>query len=270
MDALKLGPFALPIGPVLLLVAFFVSLAVVAWTNRNKNADVESSIWKVLIAAVLGARLVFVAMYAEAYKSAPWSILDIRDGGFNLTAGIIAASVMTMWLAWARPQMRKPFLLAVSAGAFVWAGGTWLAAGQRSGPERLPEMALARLEGGSVQFKAFAGKPAVVNLWASWCPPCRREMPLLRDAQLRYPDIEFVFANQGESSEAVKRYLEKEGFALRNVLLDPALELGAQTGSKGLPTTLFFDAKGMLIDRRMGELSAATLAQRIESLRSED
>src|SRR5690606_40886240 len=62
-------------------------------------------------------------------------------------------------------------------------------------------LALTKLEGGEVRLPTFIGQPTVVNLWATWCPPCRREMPVLRDAQQRYPDIAFIFANQGESAE---------------------------------------------------------------------
>lgn len=55
--------------------------------------------------------------------------------------------------------------------------------------------------------------------------------------------------------------------SLDNVLLDSGLQVGNQIGSMALPTTLFFNEKGMLVGRRTGELSAATLAQRLDSLR---
>jgi thiol-disulfide isomerase/thioredoxin len=126
---------------------------------------------------------------------------------------------------------------------------------------------LARLDGGTVQLHSFVGKPMVVNLWASWRPPCRHEMPVLRDAQAQYRDIVFIFANQGENADAVRQYLKTEQLALDNVLLDFKLQVGRQTASMGLPTTLFFNEQGILVERRIGELSAATLAQRIESLR---
>ncbi|HZW13154.1 MAG TPA: TlpA disulfide reductase family protein, partial [Noviherbaspirillum sp.] len=130
-----------------------------------------------------------------------------------------------------------------------------------------PDVTLTRLDGGSVRLASFAGKLMVVNMWATWCPPCRREMPVLRDAQRRHPDIVFVFADQGESAETVRRYLESSQLKLDNVLLDPSRQLAFQTGSQGLPTTMFFDEKGKLVDRRVGGLSEASLAQRLESLR---
>ena len=86
-------------------------------------------------------------------------------------------------------------------------------------------------------------------------------------AQLQHPEIHFAFANQGEAAETIRNYLSRQEFNLENVLLDSGRQLGAILGSGALPTTLFFDAQGVLVEQRMGELSAATLAQRLESLR---
>jgi thiol-disulfide isomerase/thioredoxin len=113
----------------------------------------------------------------------------------------------------------------------------------------------------------MSGKPLVLNLWASWCPPCRREMPVLAKAQAEHSDVTFVFANQGEGADAVKTYLAAQHLSLHNVVLDGTTVLACRTGSAGLPTTLFFNARGELVDRRMGELSPATLAQGLASLR---
>ena len=91
-------------------------------------------------------------------------------------------------------------------------------------------------------------------------------MPVLERAQRATPGVAFVFANQGESAETVKAYLAAESLVLKNMLLDPSGSVAAAASAPGLPTTLFFDATGQLVDRRMGELSPATLAQRLERL----
>jgi thiol-disulfide isomerase/thioredoxin len=119
-----------------------------------------------------------------------------------------------------------------------------------------------------VQLASLAGKPVVINLWTSWCPPCRREMPVLRQAQISYPEIIFIFANQGETAATVRKYMASEHIALENVLLDTNGQIGSLTSSGALPTTLFYHAQGMLVERRLGELSAATLADRLKSLRN--
>ncbi len=80
--------------------------------------------------------------------------------------------------------------------------------------------------------------------------------------------MNIVFVNQGEASPAIAAFLGRHGLALRNVLVDPQRRTGAALGHRALPTTLFFDAQGRLADTRIGELSQATLAQRLASLRA--
>ncbi|HSC87855.1 MAG TPA: TlpA disulfide reductase family protein, partial [Polyangiaceae bacterium] len=105
------------------------------------------------------------------------------------------------------------------------------------------------------------------NLWATWCPPCQRELPLLQRAQLANPDIEFVFLNEGEAGPLVAEFLGSRGLPLRNVLLDIKGQAGAEYGGGALPTTLLFDAQGRLVRTHVGELSSGTLAESIDLLR---
>jgi thiol-disulfide isomerase/thioredoxin len=132
----------------------------------------------------------------------------------------------------------------------------------------MPVLALAHLDGGRATTLAevAAGRPAVVNLWASWCGPCRAEMPVLAAAQRREPGVAVLLVNQGESEAAVRAYLRREGLALRDVLLDAGARLGPAVGSGGLPTTLFFDARGRQVDAHFGALSEATLRARMRAL----
>lgn len=91
-------------------------------------------------------------------------------------------------------------------------------------------------------------------------------MPVLEEAQLQHPDIHFVFANQAESAQIVEDYLNSEGLALENVLLDTQTVIADFVQSRGLPTTLFIDADGNMQSYRMGELSAASLASHLKAL----
>ena len=119
-------------------------------------------------------------------------------------------------------------------------------------------------DGAPVSLHALGGQPMVVNLWATWCPPCRREMPTLQQAQQDNPAVTFVFANQGEAAETITAYLQQQPLQLDNVLVDSFSALSEAVGSRGLPTTLFFDAEGRLLDSHVGELSAASLAARMQ------
>ena len=90
---------------------------------------------------------------------------------------------------------------------------------------------------------------------------------MLAAAQRRETGIAFVFVNQGESAGAVRAYLIDQDLALQQVLLDPASALGPAVGSRGLPTTLFYDARGRLVDAHFGVLPGAALAARLRALR---
>jgi thiol-disulfide isomerase/thioredoxin len=158
--------------------------------------------------------------------------------------------------------------MAALAGAALWLAGS--AATGRFQAAALPAVSLHPLDGGApVALRQVApGRPLVVNLWASWCGPCRAEMPVLAEAQRRSDGVAFAFVNQGEVAAAVHAYLQQERLALRGVLLDPTSSLGRAVGSHGLPTTLFYDAEGRLAHAHFGVLNGAALAGRLQELQA--
>jgi thiol-disulfide isomerase/thioredoxin len=269
MSSISLGPFVLPTGAVLLLVALGVG-AVTGWMlGREAKARVATKLVDLFIVAVIVARVAFVLRWLEVYREAPLTALDIRDGGFDPWAGVGAVLVLTAWQARRKPALRRALATGVAAGLLAWGGGSWLLQAIQSDRPVMPSVELATLEGAPVAIASLAkGRPSVVNLWATWCPPCRREMPVLAKAQRREAGVVFVFANQREGPEVIRRYLEAEGLELRNVLLDAEGLLPRETGSPGLPTTLFYDAEGRLVDAHMGALSEASLAAKLSRVRA--
>ncbi|MDP2867559.1 TlpA disulfide reductase family protein [Methyloversatilis sp.] len=235
---------------------------------RTAGTEAEPTLTRMLLVGLLASRLAFVWQWREQYFSAPLSILDIRDGGWEPAAGVVVALLFGLQRAHRDARLRTPVLAAGSAtGAVLLLGGVAsLLMAWSSMP--LPPLTLNSLEGRPVSLAGFSGKPTVVNLWATWCPPCQREMPVMQEAQAANPDVNIVFVNQGEASHTITAFLEHQSLALRNVLVDPQRRTGAALGHRALPTTLFFNAQGVLADTRIGELSQATLAQRLASLRA--
>ncbi|MCY7371204.1 MAG: TlpA family protein disulfide reductase [Polaromonas sp.] len=252
-----------------MLGALLLAAGVGHLVGRRSGTGIVNVLSEMTWTALLVARLVFVVTWFDLYQGNPWSMLDIRDGGFTAWAGLTAAALLAIWRGWQRAALRKPLLAGVTAGAMGWAVLA-AASGAFTGaltPSR-PALVLNTLAGEPTDLaKVAAGKPMVLNLWASWCPPCRREMPVLAAAQQREAGISFVFANQGEQAETAQRYLSASGLGLANVLFDVKAELGPTVGSRGLPTTLFYDASGRLVDTHVGELSAASLASKLKRLR---
>jgi len=266
---INLGPFSLQISHLLLLLSLLVAAGVGRWVGRRQKTIIGYVLIDMFWVGLLGARLAFVVSWFESYRSAPWTLLDIRDGGFTPWAGLLAAACLAVWRGWQQPAMRKPLFWGLAVGAMVW-GAMSVAFGTAgsSAKPTLPTVALLTLAGESTTLAEVAqGQPMVINLWASWCPPCRREMPVLAAAQQQEKGMTFVFANQGEDAGTAFRYLQASQLDLRHVLFDAGAQLGHATGSTALPTTLFYDADGRLVDAHLGELSKASLASKLAKLR---
>ena len=308
MLSISLGPLALPVAPLLLVVASVVASIVAdqvarrkAWSSQppippegagppdgtqsatgvpgdthaprtaaaatqRTSAPGDVVTWAVMV-GVLAARLGHLVLNAQAYSASPAAVFDIRDGGWHLISGLAGGMAWLLWRGWRAPALRRPLAAGATAGLLLWGAG--LALLHRGEPNGYPDVTLARLADGQAQTLAQAaqGRPVVVNLWASWCGPCREEMPALAAAQQRHPDVGFLFVNQGETPEKVRLYLAREGLPLQEVLLDPASSLGRAIGSSGLPTTLFLDPQGRRVDAHFGVLSASSLQARVEALR---
>ena len=267
-QALQIGPLSLPYSVLLTLVAVVLGGFVANRLARAVDIDVEPTLTYMLLVGLVASRLAFVLQWREQYFDQPLSILNIRDGGWEPAAGVAVALLFGLQRARRRAGLRKPVLAAaVTTGAVLLLGGivTLL---MTPATVLLPPLTLSSLEGRPVSLVDFAGKPTVVNLWASWCPPCRREMPALQRAQAANPDVHVVFVNQGEEPGVIAAYLDRNGLSLGNVLVDPQSRVGAALGYGALPTTLFFDAQGRLAGTRIGELSQATLTQRLAEIRA--
>jgi thiol-disulfide isomerase/thioredoxin len=175
---------------------------------------------------------------------------------------------VAVWQGWRRVPLRKPLSIGLAAGALTW-GALYGALYMIDRSTMMPTVALTTLAGEPTDLaQQAAGKPMVVNLWATWCPPCRREMPVLAAAQKKETEIRFVFADQGEDATTVQRYLGETKLDLANVLLDADGAIGKEVGAMGLPTTLFYNAEGRLVDTHVGALSDATLASKLDRLRA--
>lgn len=263
---MTVGPLSFSGGLLTTFAAIFALTLAGNVVGRKRGVAVERKLWTIIGVALLAARAVYVARYWTFYAAAPLGILDIRDGGFHLPSGLCAGLAVTLWLAMRQRAARAPLLAGAVAGAAVFGLSALLALALPSPAMTLPDMALKRLDGGTLALSSLKGKPVVLNIWASWCGPCRREMPVLQQAQKAHPDIAFVFVNQEETPEVIRAYLGQEHIALANVVLDERRVLAKALGSKALPTTYFISARGELRGRRTGELSAATLAERLADL----
>ncbi|MGC9184924.1 MAG: TlpA family protein disulfide reductase [Thiomonas sp.] len=265
MDALRLGPIVLPWAPLLLVLGYAVAVWVAALAQKAGRGNAEPALLPLLVLALVAARAVFVLRHVADYSSV-LQMIDIRDRGFDPLAGWLAAVAGVGFWAWRRPGLRRSLPLAAASGAAIVLAGMGLLSLLAPPRPPLPDITLQSLNGPPLALARLRGQPLVVNLWATWCPPCRRELPMLIQAAQQQTGARIVLINEGEAAQRVAAFLQREQLGKPEVLLDPGSRLLAHYQSPGLPTTLFVAADGTVRRVLIGELSAATLQQGIAAL----
>lgn len=121
-------------------------------------------------------------------------------------------------------------------------------------PYPAPSVSLADLSGKTVDLSDFRGKPVIVNLWATWCQPCRREMPSLARLQSRFGDRIAILAVSEDrgGSKVVEPFLAKLGLTSIKAYLDGKNAVGHAFDVHGLPTSLLIDRDGKVLGRVEG------------------
>ncbi|MDO4232720.1 MAG: redoxin family protein [Lautropia sp.] len=268
--SLELGPLSIPLALLIPLAAVLIGQIIGQWQLRRLQPGLSfdgAFLWQSIIPALIVARVVYVIQYWPSYAGTGWAMLDVRDGGFNLWAGVLCAWLLALRAARKTPVLRRPLMLAMFCLTLTGLFGQEVLLRPATAPQQMPVTQFRTLEGDSVMLQQFAGKPTIITLWATWCPHCVREMPVLQEAQQKHPDINIVMLNQGEQREVVQSFLQRRQFTLNNVLLDEQRQAAKFFGLRGLPSALFLDANGRLVDVRVGALSRATLEQRIQAMR---
>jgi cytochrome c biogenesis protein CcmG/thiol:disulfide interchange protein DsbE len=128
----------------------------------------------------------------------------------------------------------------------------------------LPALAGATLDGRSFDTAALAGRPAVVNVWASWCAPCVQEHPLLLDLQREHGDeLAVVGILYNDASDQATQFLARYGDGGWPDLTDADGRMTLDLGVTGPPETFFVDADGIVRYKHVGPLTADVLAEQL-------
>ena len=136
-----------------------------------------------------------------------------------------------------------------------------------------PDITVYDADGNAVKLSDLRGKPVVLNFWASWCPPCKREMPAFNDKYLEYKDkIAFMMVNltdgYQETVSSAKKFLDSTDYEFP-VYFDTDLNGAYTYGISSVPQTFFIDADGILITGVTGSLSETVLQKGIDHIYSE-
>lgn len=129
-----------------------------------------------------------------------------------------------------------------------------------------PNFQLYNLNSEMVSLAEFKGSAVMVNFWATWCPPCRAELPLIQEHADQYPDQLVVLAvNAGEEKSNVKHFVETFDYEMV-FLLDPDNYAANLYQIRGLPTTIFVDEEGVWQATHIGELNEPLLSNYLRKI----
>lgn len=264
---LNVGPFSLEVF-LLFSAVVFAWLVARHWAKRQQQSARTASGW-IVDAVLLGAitaRVAYVLVWWPDYRGDWRAMLAIADGGFVSWLGVLVGFLWLFGRVYTQPALRWPVLGSAVMGVSAWLlASVMLLSLQQS--LVLPSTTLSTLEGQEVQLEQYLDKPLVVNVWATWCPPCRREMPMLAHAQSLFSEVNIVLLNQGEDPYAVNKYLASQGLQMNNILIDLHSHSRYELGAHALPTTLFFDQQGKMQHAHVGELTLPALKDALQKVR---
>ena len=133
-----------------------------------------------------------------------------------------------------------------------------------------PDFQLPNLDGQTVSLSDFRGKPVMLNFWASWCGPCRAEMPLIQevfeDKEWSDKGLTILAINIGEDRSTAERFMEDNGLSFP-VLLDTSESVAREYNIRYIPTTFFIDKDGIARDIKIGAfLNKAEIERGLSSI----
>ena len=136
--------------------------------------------------------------------------------------------------------------------------------------ETAPDFTMTNASGEEVKLSDFFGKPVVLNFWASWCGPCKSEMPHFEDAYQKYgEDINFVIVNltdgARETVETASDFIEEQGYTFP-LYFDTNTEGAVTYGTYSIPVTYFIGADGVPVAQANGALDAETLQKGLDMI----
>lgn len=270
-------------------LAAYAAMARAGWPLLTAAPDALRSVWEAL--HVSYADVPYAVPAPLDWETGKPEAYDVRH---DTVAAVFDAAGYPRFILQGQPRLGhavSPPLAALLTGDTVAAAqrGDWtltdlldridLLAGLPSESARAPETAfnsgapappftLVALDGARVSLAGQRGRPVLLNFWATWCVPCRRELPLLADVARTHPGLRLLAVDEGEERTDVRGFLA--GVVGDTppllVLLDGDTAVGDRYSVVGLPATVAVDAAGAVRWVHVGEMNTALVAQALAAV----
>jgi len=125
-----------------------------------------------------------------------------------------------------------------------------------------PDFELTSLDGETVRLSQFRGQPVLLSIGASWCPDCRREIPLLQELHEKHPELVVLMVDSGEEQDVVQAFADEFGITFP-VLLDRDEKVMELYQVFAIPTNYFLDADGIVRARMIEQVSAELITEKL-------
>ncbi len=171
--------------------------------------------------------------------------IKLRIHGFRLAAALVALAILT------------PGLQACGSGPVSESVKAEL-------DKPAPDFTLKDLDGNTVRLSDLRGKVVFLNFWATWCPPCRAEMPDIEKVHQKYKDQDVVVLgiDLRESADTVRAFVEEGGYTW-TFLLDTTGKVGSMYNVSAIPTSYFVDKNGIIRAVTIGGMTGATIEAKL-------
>ncbi len=258
-DGLKFGALVLEWSRLSFVLGVFAFMFLLEQTRATKLK--RMALW-VVLAYVIAGRIGYAL---EHLGSVSFELLDPRKGALSWYWGVAGALLVGFWKA--RDLILPMIARGVLAGLISLLPLLFKPASNMT--NQIPENSIfQRLNAnGTLENVKFSDlkRPMLVNIWATWCAPCRSEMPLLASAAKNGAQI--VFVNANENPSAIQKYLQTENLQVSSLLDGGGLQRELQV--VGLPTTVLIGKNSQILERKFGALDAPTLTGLLEKMKSQ-